>query len=268
MNIKNGYFDGKRIRYSDEGSGDVLVLLHGFIERIEIWKEFSEHLSKQFRVICIELPGHGESEVIASVQTMELMADMVSEILQKLQIKSVVMVGHSMGGYVGLAFAEKHPIMLKGLGLFHSHVLGDTSQAKLGRERTIEIIKLNKAGFVFNFISDLFAECNRELYTKEIKELQKGAETLTNEALVACLQGMKERSDKLVLLMDIDVPMMFIAGKEDSRVSINAIMAQAIIPNQSQILVLGDCGHMGYIEKKQETLSFVNQFVQTCYSTK
>lgn len=266
MNIKNSYFQGKRIRYSDEGDGEVLVLLHGFIERIEIWKEFSVDLSKQFRVICIELPGHGESEVIASVQTMELMADMVYEILQKLHIKAMVLVGHSMGGYVGLAFAEKYPIMLKGLGLFHSHALEDSAQAKIGRERAIEIIKLNKEGFIYNFIPDLFAECNRETYKEAIESLQEGAKTLTKEALIACLSGMKGRTDKLVLLMEIDVPMMFIAGKEDSRAPINSIMAQSVIPNYSEILVLGDCGHMGYIEKKHETMNFIARFVNSCYA--
>lgn len=266
MNIKNSYFQGKRIRFSDEGEGEVLLLLHGFIERIEIWENFSQELSKQFRVVCIELPGHGESEVIAPVQTMELMADMVYEILQKNQIHHIVLVGHSMGGYVGLAFAEKYPEMIKGLGLFHSQVLADTTKAKLGRERAIEIIKLNKEGFIFNFISDLFAECNRETFKEEIKQLQEGAKTLSGEALVACLQGMKERTDKLVLLMDIDVPMMFIAGKEDTRASIHDIIAQSIIPNHSEILVLGDCGHMGYIEKRKETMNFVAQFVKTCFT--
>ncbi len=264
MNIKNSYFQGNKIRFSDEGEGEVLVLLHGFIERIEIWKEFSSELSKSHRVICIELPGHGESEVIASIQTMELMADMVYEILQKIHVHSIVLVGHSMGGYVGLAFAEKFPEMLKGLGLFHSHVLADTPQAKLGRDRAIEIIKQNKEGFIFNFIPDLFAECNRETYKEEIKCLQEGAKTLTGDALIACLQGMKERTDKLLLLMEIDVPVLFIAGKEDSRAPINSIMAQSVIPKHSQILVLGDCGHMGYIEKRKETMNFIAQFVKSC----
>lgn len=265
MNIKNSYFQGNKIRYSDKGEGEVLVLLHGFIERIEIWKEFSHELSKQYRVICIELPGHGESEVIASVQTMELMADMVYEILQKIQVHSIVLVGHSMGGYVGLAFAEKYPIVVKGLGLFHSQVLADSPQAKAGRERAVEIIKLNKEGFIFNFIPELFAECNRDIFREEIKKLQEGAKTLTGEALIACLLGMKERTDKLMLLMDIDVPVMFIAGKEDSRAPINTIMAQSIIPNHSEILVLGDCGHMGYIEKKRETINFIQHFAEICF---
>lgn len=266
MNIKNSYFQGKKIRYSDEGEGNVLVLIHGFIERIEIWNEFSHELSKNYRVICIEIPGHGESEVIASVQTMELMAEMVYEILRKIRVENFVLVGHSMGGYVGLAFAEKYPDMLKGLGLFHSQALEDTVQAKLGRDRAIEIIKLNKEGFIFNFIPDLFAECNREIYKEEIINLQEGAKTLTGEALIACLQGMKERTDKLLLLMEIDVPVMFIAGKEDSRAPINTIMAQSVIPSHSQILVLGDCGHMGYIEKRKETMNFVAQFVKSCFA--
>jgi pimeloyl-ACP methyl ester carboxylesterase len=265
MKILNTFFQGKKIRYSDEGQGEVVVLLHGFIERIEIWDNLSRQLSQQHRVICIELPGHGESELIASNQTMELMAEMVHEILEKIAVQEVVMIGHSMGGYVALSFAEKYPIVLKGLGLFHSHALEDSADAKLGRERAIEIIKLNREGFIFNFIPDLFANCNRELFANDIEVLKEGAKMLSADALVACLQGMKQREDKLMLLMDIDVPVMFIAGKEDGRVPLNALMAQSVIPKHSEILILGDCGHMGYIEKEKETTAFITQFVGNCY---
>lgn len=268
MKIVTTFYQQKKIRYSDEGKGNVIVLLHGFIERIEIWKDLSHDLSKDNRVICIELPGHGESEVIAPTQTMELMAEMVYEILQNIGITEIVMVGHSMGGYVALSFAEKYPIMLKGLGLFHSHALEDRPEAKLGRERTIEIIKLNREGFIFNFIPELFAACNREKFSKDIEILKEGAQTLTAEALIACLQGMRERTDKLMLLMEIDVPVMFIAGKDDSRVSMTSLMAQSVIPKHSEILILGDCGHMGYIEKKEETTNFIRQFVVNVYALK
>lgn len=268
MRILSAFYQGKKIRYSDEGKGNVIVLLHGFIERIEIWNDLSKDLSQENRVVCIELPGHGESEVIAPTQTMELMAEMVYEILENIGIAEVVMIGHSMGGYVALSFAEKYPIMLKGLGLFHSQALEDRPEAKVGRERTIEIIKLNREGFIFNFIPELFATCNREKFSKEIEFLKEGAQTLTAEALIACLQGMKERSDKLLLLMEIDVPVMFIAGKEDNRVSMTSLMAQSVIPKHSEVLILADCGHMGYIEKKTETTNFIRQFVLNAFSLK
>ncbi len=265
MKILNSFYQGKKIRYSDEGQGDIVLLLHGFIERVEIWDNMSRVLSQDFRVLCIELPGHGESELIANIQGMDLLADMVYEILEKIGVTEMVMIGHSMGGYVALSFAEKYPIMLKGIGLFHSTAIEDSPEAKLGRERAIEIIKLNREGFIFNFIPDLFAACNRALYLNEIEMLKEGAKTITANALVACLQGMKERTDKLMLLMEIDVPVMFIAGKEDSRVPINSLMAQSVIPKHSELLILGDCGHMGYVEKQKETTNFIRQFVSNAY---
>lgn len=116
--IKFTTFRKARIRYSDEGKGRTIVLIHGFPENLEIWKEFSAILSKGFRVIAIDLPGLGESENIGYVHTMDLMAKCVHSVLEELQLRKYVLVGHSMGGYVGLAFAELFPENIKGLCLF------------------------------------------------------------------------------------------------------------------------------------------------------
>jgi len=265
MNIRSAKINDKNIRYSIEGEGAIIVLLHGFVECIEIWEQFSCKLSKTNKVICIELPGHGESEIISEVQTMEIMAEHVHKLINTIISEKYVLIGHSMGGYIGLSFAEKYENELVGLGLFHSNAIADTPEAKLGRERAAEIIKLNKENYIFNFIPNLFAECNRETFATEIIWLQEKAKSLTKEALISCLFGMKERTDKISFLIDTNLPIMFIAGKEDERSPLNSLIAQAMLPKHSEILILSNCGHTGYIEKETETLEFIRDFARKAF---
>ena len=261
MNITTATIGGKKIRYSDQGMGSAIVLLHGFIERIEIWEAMSEELSDSNRVVCVELPGHGLSEMISDVQTMEMMANHIHVLLKQINVTDLVMIGHSMGGYITLAYATQYPSELRGIGLFHSQALADSDQARKGRERAIEIVQQDRDGFIFNFIPDLFAESNREMCHEQIKWLQKGAKSMTKESIISCLKGMAIRSDKLDLLVTTHLPVMFILGKEDARVPINSVLAQTLLPNHSEILILGECGHMGYIEMADETTRFIHSFV-------
>jgi len=136
VDFKNG-----SINFEAYGSGEVLVLLHGFTESLKIWYDFKDKLAKKFHVILIDLPGHGMSSIINEVHSMELMADSVKAVIDHLRISSAVMVGHSMGGYVSLAFARKYSSLLKGMGLFHSTSLADSDENKEARERAIAIIR-------------------------------------------------------------------------------------------------------------------------------
>ena len=106
--IRTCIFRQGRIRYKQQGKGRAVILLHGFLEDLHIWDEFSSELSKSYRVISIELPGHGKSENFGYVHSMELMADAVMAVLKQERLRKVVIIGHSMGGYVSLAFAEKY----------------------------------------------------------------------------------------------------------------------------------------------------------------
>src|SRR3972149_4760338 len=118
--IKQAEFRNVKVRYSDKGKGRVIVLLHGFLESLEIWDEFSNKLSKRFRVLAIDLPGHGKTPAIGYVHSMELMAECAKAVLDSLELRKYVVAGHSMGGYVALAFAEMFPQNLSGLCIFHS----------------------------------------------------------------------------------------------------------------------------------------------------
>lgn len=258
-------YQDKEIHFTKEGQGNTIVLLHGFMESLQIWKDFSHELSANFNVICIDLPGHGESECISDVHSMDLLADVVKQIVDSLRISSFVLIGHSMGGYVSLQFAYQYPAMLKGLCLFHSHALADTEEAKFNRDRTCEIVKKNRKSFISQFIPDLFAEENVKKFAEEIRILQTQVKNMKSEAIIAALIGMKLRENKLHVLTDLKIPILFILGKKDSRVSVQQAMAQAILPEHSEVLLL-DIGHMGYIEARNETLFTIRSFAEKCFA--
>ena len=262
--FRNVIFKGRSIHYQVEGSGKPVILLHGFLESLEMWDGFATELSKELSVIRIDLPGFGKSESIGETHTMELMADSVKAVIDQEQIENVVMAGHSMGGYTALAFAEMYPEYLSGLCLFHSQAANDTKEAKVNRDRTIQVVEQDHTGFISNFIPDLFAPENIQKFKSEIEILQHKAKRTRKEGIIAALRGMKLRTEKLKILKKLDIPVLFIAGKKDKRIPAKLIMEQALLPYHSEVLFLEDVGHMGYIEAEKETLNVLHCFLKKC----
>jgi pimeloyl-ACP methyl ester carboxylesterase len=255
-------FQKSNIRFSSSGNGKTIVLLHGFLESKEMWKDFANVLSQQFRVVAIDLPGHGQSDVLEQPLTISLMADAVEAVIQHSKINSCVMIGHSMGGYVTLEFARRYPEKLKGFGLFHSHAAADTEAVKENRRRTINIVKRNKTGFIVDFVPDLFAKSNVEKFQNQISSLQQEALKTPEAGIIAALEAMRDRSGKIDLLTTTVLPVLFIAGKEDSRIPLSTIIAQAMLPGHSEILILAGTGHMGFLEESEKTLGFIRSFAE------
>lgn len=251
---------GKRIRYRDTGHGATIVLLHGFLENMGMWDHFAEKLSGSYRIITIDLPGFGGSECLDTEHSMENMAAIVYDVLSHLSIDSCLMIGHSMGGYVCLAFAEAYPEKLAGFGLFHSHALADSPEARANRERAIAVVNSDHGQYVFNFFPDLFAPENVSRLKTEISKLQLEASKTSQQSIVAALDGMKKRSSKIEVLVNSRVPVLFILGKKDSRVPFEKTLAQSALPAISEVLILDNVGHMGFLEAQQITLKAVRGF--------
>jgi pimeloyl-ACP methyl ester carboxylesterase len=258
-------YHGRKIHFSTKGSGNAIVLLHGFTETIHIWDEFTERLSEFYRVVRIELPGHGQSECIDEVHSMEAMADCMKEILDFISIKHFVLIGHSMGGYVSLAFADKYPEMIKGLGMFHSSAFADSKETRQNRMRTNEFIKKNHFHFLCEFIPSLFTAENRIKYKSDIEKLVTVAKNMSVQGVIAANMGMAARSDRTHVLKSLQVPVLFIAGKQDVRVPFDKMLEQIVMPNDSVALLLGDVAHMGYLEAKEKTYYAVKTFADGCF---
>lgn len=255
-------YKDKSIHYSVEGAGKAIVLLHGFLESLNIWDDFSSALGQEFRIVAIDLPGHGKTGRYSETHSMEFMAETVKTVLDHLKIEKCLMVGHSMGGYVTTEFAAKFPDILSGICLFHSHAAADSDEARQNRTRTINLIEKDRTGFITSFIPNLFSPSEVQDYPREIENLKKIAFDTPNESIIAALRGMMERKDHRELLENLEIPILIIAGKDDEKIQLGVIAQQAILPRHSELIILAGVGHMGYIEAYETTLKIIKSFAE------
>jgi pimeloyl-ACP methyl ester carboxylesterase len=257
-------FNKKLINYRISGKGTTIVLLHGFMENMEMWSDHVDKLSLKYRIVCIDLPGHGLSESLEETHSMDLMANVVYKILEFEGIEKCIVIGHSMGGYVALAFADHFSNMLIGFGLFHSHTLEDTEEIKQNRMRTVKLINEDKGNFILQFIPSLYKNENRERLILEINKQIEEAKKLKAKTIISALMGMKDRPSRLDVIAFAKFPVLFVLGKHDSRIPIDSALAQAATASTCQIIILGNSGHMGWLEEPSKTISAIDGFVQLC----
>jgi pimeloyl-ACP methyl ester carboxylesterase len=257
-------FRGTPIHYRTIGTGPWVVLLHGFLESIEIWDGFAAQLEKKFSVLMVDLPGHGRSGVVGEIHSMELMSDCVKAVIDHLGIPEFSICGHSMGGYVSLQIATMHAEQVKSVVLFHSHAAPDDETARENRHRTMNIVKSNRSNFIHQFIPDLFAEENKERLAAEIEILSNRAASTSGKSVIAALYGMMERKGGLDFLMSTEIPLLFVIGKSDSRMPYQKLIAQAMLPTHAEILLLDKVAHMGFLEAPMKTFPVVADFFKRC----
>jgi len=239
-----------KISYSDTGKGNAIVLIHGFLENQTMWQDLAPELCQKYRVITLDLLGHGESDCLGYVHSMEENADVVQAVLSKLRIRKAVFVGHSMGGYVALAFAELYPEKIRGLVLLNSTSKADSEERKDNRNRAIKAVKKDYTTFVRLSITNLFSEENREILTDEIEKVKIEALKTPLQGIVASLEGMKNRKDREVLLHLSPYPKMLILGEKDPVLIYETALEQ--IKNTAVKFVTFPDGHMSHIENREE----------------
>jgi pimeloyl-ACP methyl ester carboxylesterase len=258
--LKTTFYKNTAISYSDIGKGTAVVLLHGYLENQGMWDEIVPELSKKHRVITIDLLGHGQTHCLGYVHAMEDQADVVHEVLSELRIRKAVFVGHSMGGYVALAFAELYPEYIKGLVLLNSTSRADSEERKTNRDRAIKAVKKDYTSFVRLSIANLFSEDNRTRLEDDIEKVKLEALKTPLQGIIAALEGMKIRKDREVLLHTGAYPKLLILGKKDPILNYDATADQ--IENTNGTLVSLSGGHMSVIENKEEVLKVLVDFIK------
>jgi len=258
--LKQIIYKNTKISFTDQGKGTAVVLLHGFLENKTMWDKYVSALSKNHRVITIDLLGHGETECLGYVHTMEDQADMIFAVLISLRIRKIVLVGHSMGGYVALAFAELYPDNVKGLFLLNSTSRADSDERKINRDRAIKAVKQNHTNFVRISISNLFSEDNREVLAKEIEKVKLQALKTPLQGIVASLEGMKIRKDREVLLHFAPYPIQLVLGEKDG-VLIYLETIDQIEGTKVELTTFPD-GHMSHIENEKELKIVLLEFLK------
>ena len=245
-----------------QAGAHTVVLLHGYLESLLVWDEFVPLLYKRVRVITLDLPGHGISEVKGEVHTMEYLADTVKGALDALQVERCTLVGHSMGGYAALAFCERYPERLEGLVLLSSTPNPDSEEKRGNRRREIELVKAGKKELLAHVAPAAgFAEENRARMSEAIEELREQVFLTEDAGITALLAGMAERPDRNEMLRRSPVRHLFILGRKDGYIPVEAAEALVAAHPEAEVKWLERSGHMGFLEEPQETADALLAFV-------
>lgn len=237
-----------------------MVFLHGFLENHTMWDSFLPVLSKRNRIITIDLLGHGKTGCLGYVHTMEDMATAVQSVLSSLHVRKAVFIGHSMGGYVALAFAELYPKNVKGIILLNSTAKADSEERKQNRDRAVKSVKQNDSNFISLSIGNLFSPDNREKLNFEIENVKKEALKTPLQGIIAALEGMKIRKDRVSLLYMASYSTMIILGQKDPVLNYEETLEQ-LKNTKTELISLPD-GHMSVIENKEATLKALTEFMK------
>jgi len=259
--IKEFLYQNKKIVYTIEGKGKPVLLIHGFGEDSKVWNKQVEFLKDKFQLIIPDLPGSGQSEMIDDM-SMEGMAEIIHSLLQKESIDQCTLIGHSMGGYIMLAFIEKYPQYLNAFGLVHSTAYADTEEKKSARAKGIEFIKEHGSfEFLKNSTPGLFSEKTKEERSQLIDEFINSLHNFSASALVSYYKAMMQRPDRTNTLKNSTVPVFFFMGEEDKAVPLQDGLQQCLLPEKSYIHILQDAAHMGMLEETEKTNRALENFL-------
>ncbi|MDI3526347.1 MAG: hypothetical protein PWR03_530 [Tenuifilum sp.] len=250
------------IRYRISGSGPAIVLLHGYLEDLTIWDELTVELENDHTVLSIDLPGHGKSDCNMDTISMDFMADAVRAVMHYEQIDKTFLLGHSMGGYVSLAFAERYPNTLTGLCLLHSTPNADTEEKRAARMADIQLVKEGKKEqIVQSNIPRLFANQNLEKFSGEIEHIKTIARSTSDSGIIGALNGMAQRPDRNQVLAQAKYPVNMIFGKFDNLIPIEVVQLLQERHKKARTVILNNSGHMGFIEEPDNTAKAIRSIL-------
>lgn len=251
------------LHVADSGRGErCVVLVHGYLESMYVWDDFVPLLTPHVRVVTVDVPGHGVSQVLGEVHTMEMMADVLHGMLDALGIGRATFVGHSMGGYISLAFCAKYPERMDGLVLLSSSPCPDDETKRENRRREIALVRAGKKDVLAHVAPETgFAVQNRERLKDYIEDLVEQVHVTEDEGIVALLGGMIARVDQNAMLRASRVPQLFILGRHDNYIPVEAAERFVADNPQAQVVWLEASGHMGFIEEPERCAAAILGFV-------
>ena len=250
--------------YDQVGQGLPLLLLHGFCEDRTMWADFVPLLSKKYRVLTLDLSGFGDSDLIPE-SSMEDMAASVYALWQQEQLPPMVLIGHSMGGYVGLELARQHPECLLGLGLLHSHPFEDLPEKRINRQKTIRFVERHGiAPFAGQFVRSLFSPAFVQQHSEVVEALVDYTATQRSDAVVAASYAMLHRKATDEVLRQLPCPALLLLGTEDQTIAAEHRYGQLALPPVASVHILEGIGHMAHLEAPAETLEYIVDFAEFC----
>lgn len=248
-----------KYQYQHAAYDKTIVFLHGFCENSSLFNYQVEYLKQQFNVLTIDLPGFGKSNVIKNI-TIHQMAEEVKTVIDYLKIKQCYLFGHSMGGYVSLAFAKKYPHLLASLGLLHSTAAKDSFDRLAKRKQLIDFIQKNSPSLFYKtFFPELFFD--KEANKANILDLVSNAEKSNASGVVEAIKAMMMREESFLLLENIDKPVFFAIGKHDNIIIDTDMFNQAALCKLAEVCYLQNSNHVGMLEETAKLNKAIEDFV-------
>lgn len=256
-------YNSHSLVYDITGSGPVVLLLHGFGETASVWKQQIAHLEKDYLLVVPQLAGTGDSELIDDM-SLEGMADSIRFLLQHEKIDHCFLIGHSMGGYIALAFAEKYRELLLGFGLFHSSAYADSVEKIATRRKGIAFIQQH-GGYEFlkTSVPNLYSAATKAQSSALIDQQLSTVKDMQAASLIAYYESMIRRPDRTGVLKAINVPVLFVLGTEDTAVPLEQGLEQCSLPELSYIHILDQSGHMGMLEEPEKSNDLLSDYLST-----
>ena len=256
-------FNGSPVYYEQAGQGKPVILLHGFGENGKIWDHQKAHLAASYRLLIPDLPGSGQSPLSSEDHSLEDYAELINQLAQhEFGTGKFVLIGHSMGGYISLAFAAKFGEQLNALGLFHSSAFADSEEKIATRKKAIDFIQKNGAdAFLKNTIPNLFSDFTKENHPGLIEDLIDLSSGMNPQALISYYKAMINRPDTTDVLKQLNKPVLFLIGKEDTAVPLSDSLKQCSMPAIAAIHILQQTGHVGMWEKKDLSNKYLEDFL-------
>ncbi|HWB26755.1 MAG TPA: alpha/beta hydrolase [Chitinophagaceae bacterium] len=256
-------YKGSDVYYNIAGNGTPVMLLHGFAEDSDVWRYQIAFLQQHCLLIVPDLPGSGKSAYAPALQSIADFADCLLALLQEERIEKCIMLGHSMGGYITLAFAEKYVEYLSGFGFINSTAFADSDEKKQNRLKGIRVIEeYGGYAFIKNTTPNLFSVVYKQLFADNITALIEKGANFKKEALQQYYYAMMERPDRSGVLQHSRLPVLFVAGEEDVAAPLNDVLKQVHLPETSYIHILQNTGHMGMWEATEAVNTYVLQFIE------
>lgn len=262
--------NGRPTRVSDtKTEKPVLVLLHGYLETLEVWENFLPFIEKDYRIVSFDLPGHGmsvgnenDTQIIDPVNSLELSAFSIKDYLDKNNLKKVFIGGHSMGGYVAQCFSKLYSERVNGLILFHSSPFPDTDQKKLNRDREISLIQQQKLEMLVDLSIPLIFNPEHFTQFRDLADSLIGYASMhTSEGICACLRGMRDRSSYEGFLSKTSIPTLCFFGLHDVHIPLERAQQISQLSPRINTVFLEKSGHAGFLEEPEMVASALTSFM-------
>ena len=253
--------NGFRCSFTDIGEGQTILFVHGFPLSRAIWQPQIEALAKNYRVIAPDLRGHGESSAPAGVYAMDTFAEDLQALIAERKCGPVVLVGHSMGGYLSFAFYRKFPQSVRALVLFCTRATADSEEGKIVRENLAQRAEREGPAAVAEQMLPKMLAASAAARPDLVEQVRQIMLSTSLNGLTGSLRGMAARPSSLELLPKINVPTLVVAGEHDAIIPAAESAALAAAIPHAELAVIPGAGHLASLENPDAVIATLRAFL-------